>query len=54
MTLRQNFAVEKEADKLKIQIEWRTASYFESPFVIIENKLISQYFFGLKRTLWIR
>ncbi|CAH1057239.1 AVAST type 4 anti-phage nuclease Avs4 [Paenibacillus pseudetheri] len=44
-------AVEKEAEKLKIQIEWRTASYFESPFVVLENKLISHYFFSLKKNI---
>lgn len=44
-------AVEEEAEKLKIQIEWRTASYFESPYVILENKLISQYFFSLQKNI---
>ncbi len=32
-----------------IEIEWRTASYFESPFVCEENFSIAQYFFSLKK-----
>jgi len=38
--------VEAEANDLGIDIEWRTASYYESPFVAIDNKIISSYFFS--------
>jgi hypothetical protein len=38
--------VEAEANDLGIDIEWRTASYFESPFVSIDHKIISSYFFS--------
>ncbi|MFB5191763.1 AVAST type 4 anti-phage nuclease Avs4 [Alicyclobacillus fastidiosus] len=43
--------VEEAANKLNIDIEWRTASFFESPFVTTENQLISQYFFSLEKTV---
>lgn len=41
-------SVEEKAKKFKIEIEWRTTSYFESPFVIIENKDIAHHFFSLE------
>lgn len=44
-------AVEEEAEKQNIQVEWRTASYFESPFVTIENNLITRYFFSLQKNI---
>ncbi|MCM3131621.1 ATP-binding protein [Paenibacillus polysaccharolyticus] len=44
-------AVEEEAEKQDIQVEWRTASYFESPFVTIENNLITRYFFSLQKNI---
>ncbi len=37
--------VEEKATHLGIVLEWRTASYFESPFVSIDQKYISSYFF---------
>jgi hypothetical protein len=40
----ENYAKEKGID-----IEWRTASYFESPFVCEQNFSISQHFFSLKK-----
>lgn len=40
--------VEEEARKLNIKIIWNTASFFESPFVSIENSDISSYFFCLE------
>ncbi len=42
---------EKIAKELKIGIIWRTASYFESPFVTIENKSILQHFFNLDKSI---
>lgn len=38
--------VEEKAIELGISIEWRTASYFESEFVAIDNKVISSHFFS--------
>lgn len=37
--------IEKEANKLSITIEWRCGSYFESPFVVDENKKVCSHFF---------
>lgn len=44
--------VESEANKLKIAIEWRTASFFESPFVSIENETIAKHFFTSDRSIF--
>ena len=44
--------VEEKAQELKINLEWRTASYFESPFVSIENELISRHFFALEKSVF--
>lgn len=43
--------VEKEAEQLGIKIEWRTASFFESPFITIDNTTIVDYFFSLDKGL---
>jgi len=37
--------IEDKAKKLKIQLEWRTSSYFESPFVTQTCHDFSKYFF---------
>lgn len=37
--------IEKEAANLSITIEWRCGSYFESPFVVDENKRVCSHFF---------
>ena len=42
---------EDEAKRLGIKLEWKTASFFESPFVSIENKNISQGFFTLDKSI---
>ncbi|MFA6548495.1 MAG: ATP-binding protein, partial [Candidatus Margulisiibacteriota bacterium] len=39
--------VEQKALELKIKIEWRTTSYFESPFVAVDNEIIARHFFVL-------
>ena len=39
--------VEQKANELKIVIEWKSAGFFESPFVTVDNKIISQHFFSL-------
>ena len=36
---------EDKAIELGIELVWRVKSYFESPFVCIENSIISKYFF---------
>ncbi len=43
---------EEKAKDLKIELEWRTASFFESPFVAIENEVISQHFFTLNKSIF--
>jgi hypothetical protein len=43
--------VEDKAKKLNIKLVWRTASFFESPFVISENKIIADYFFSLSESI---
>lgn len=37
--------IEEQANKLSITIEWRCGSYFESPFVVDENKKVCSHFF---------
>lgn len=44
--------VEEKAKEFSIDLDWRTASFFESPFVAIENATISQYFFSLDRSIF--
>lgn len=44
--------VEQKAQALKIDLDWRTASYFESPFVSIKNELISKHFFALENSVF--
>jgi len=43
--------IEEEAESLQIMIEWRTASFFESPFVTIDNKNIAQHFFSQDQSI---
>ncbi|PFT25286.1 ATPase [Bacillus thuringiensis] len=43
--------IEAKAKELNLQIEWRTASFFESPFVTIENELIVQHFFSQEKSV---
>lgn len=38
--------IEAKARELHIEIDWRTSSYFDSPFVSLENKEIASYFFN--------
>lgn len=40
--------IEKKAKELKIIIEWRTASFFESTFITTKIEFISKYFFSLE------
>lgn len=41
--------IENHAKAQDVEIEWRTASYFESPFVCEENFVITQHFFSLRK-----
>lgn len=41
-------SVEEKAKKFNIEIEWRTASYFESPFVTMDNNDIAHHFFSME------
>ena len=43
--------IEDKAVKLKITLEWRTTSYFESEFVCVENESISKHFFTLDKSI---
>ncbi|MCM2534320.1 ATP-binding protein [Neobacillus pocheonensis] len=43
--------IENKAKELGLQIEWRTASFFESPFVTIKNELIVQHFFSFEKSI---
>lgn len=40
-----------KAEDLKIEIEWRTASFFESSFVAIDNKIMVKHFFTLGKSI---
>ena len=42
-------AIERHAKTKSLEIEWRTASYFESPFVCEHNFTIAQHFFSLNK-----
>jgi len=44
--------IEEKAKELSIKLDWRNASFFESPFVSIENEIICQYFFSLVKSIF--
>ncbi|RBP01223.1 AVAST type 4 anti-phage nuclease Avs4 [Rossellomorea aquimaris] len=44
--------IDTKASQLEIQVEWRTASFFESPFVTLENEYISKHFFSFKKDIF--
>lgn len=46
---RYKIDIENHAKGKGIDIEWRTSSYFESPFVCEQNSSIAQHFFSLKK-----
>lgn len=43
--------IEEKAENLQIKIDWRTASFFESHFVTIDNKIIAQHFFSQDQSI---
>lgn len=45
-------AIETHAKSKGVVIEWRTASYFESPFVTQENASITKHFFDLGKSVF--
>ena len=47
--LQYKMDIENHAKGKGIEIEWRTSSYFESPFVCEQNSSIAQHFFSLKK-----
>jgi hypothetical protein len=44
--------VEAKAKALNIELEWRTSSFFESPFVVSDNEIIAQHFFSLDHSIF--
>lgn len=43
---------EQKAKKLNIILEWRTASYFESEFVSVDNELFVKHFFSNNKSIF--
>ncbi|AEP88987.1 AVAST type 4 anti-phage nuclease Avs4 [Bacillus spizizenii] len=43
--------IENKARELDLQIEWRTASFFESPFVTVKNELMVRHFFSFEKSI---
>jgi hypothetical protein len=44
--------VEKKAKELKVTLEWRGASYFESPLVSISNEVFVKHFFSNNKSIF--
>jgi len=44
--------IEEKAKELNLKLEWRTASFFESPFVCIENEIIAKHFFTFDKSIF--
>lgn len=44
--------IEQKAKELNITLEWRTASFFESEFVSVENELFAKHFFLLDKSIF--
>ena len=44
--------IDKKAKELNVILEWRTASFFESEFVSVENEVFSKYFFSLDKSFF--
>lgn len=42
----------EKASELNIELEWRTASFFESNFVSIDNEIIAKHFFSLDKSIF--
>jgi hypothetical protein len=44
--------IEQKAEELNIKLEWRCSSFFESPFVCIENEIIAKHFFTNDKSIF--
>ncbi|MFA6353277.1 MAG: AVAST type 4 anti-phage nuclease Avs4 [Candidatus Paceibacterota bacterium] len=44
--------IESKANTLNIKLEWRTASFFESNFVAVDNEIIAKHFFSLDKSIF--
>ncbi len=44
--------VDQSAKESGIEIEWRTASFFESPLVTVENERIAKHFFSPEKSIF--
>ncbi|HQJ20456.1 MAG TPA: hypothetical protein PLQ61_04600 [Bacteroidales bacterium] len=44
--------IEGKARDLYLEIDWRTASFFESPFVCVDNEIIIKHFFSLDKSIF--
>jgi len=44
--------IEEKAEELNINLDWRTASFFESPFMCSENEIIAKHFFTFDKSVF--
>ena len=44
--------IEEKAQELNIVLDWRTASYFESEFVAVQNEIFSKHFFTSEKSIF--
>ncbi|MGV8026641.1 MAG: AVAST type 4 anti-phage nuclease Avs4 [Anaerolineaceae bacterium] len=44
--------IETKAKELKVILEWKTASFFESEFVTTDNELYAKYFFSYDKSIF--
>jgi len=44
--------IERKAKDLFLEIDWRTASFFESPFICIDNEIVAKHFFSLNKSIF--
>lgn len=44
--------IDNNTSELNIELEWRTASFFESEFVSIENEVIAKHFFATDKSIF--
>ena len=44
--------IEAKSKDLNLEIDWRIASFFESPFVCIENKIVIKHFFSFNNSVF--
>jgi len=44
--------IEKRAEDLKIELEWKCKSFFEAEVVVVENEIIAKHFFTLDKSIF--